>query len=472
MYTPRLLPFKMGCDPEFNVTILDKKIDCTKASKIIKKEISTEKPIKSIGGSLGDDANELLEMRPKPSNDIIELANNIKTILAVAHKELGMFGLTTYSLDGSCVGGHIHIGIGEKQPTTTEEYMAMVYQIFSFYLPIMLGEDQENNRLRGDNKYDTYGHFGDLRFEKKTGEYTCEIRTPTAEWMTTPKVMIATFAYVATIMNEILNNPKNLEKFSDFMLKDEMTMKNLERKARDRNWDYLNPILEKIKAAVETFQLYGMFKKEIKWLFDFEKVKAEKQKANFNAFIGWGFNKKPTVKEISNKQKLLDSFTDINDNYERVKKWVPQFCTNKDPGVSAIVHDIQKTIITKKWHINKKYVFYGTNFNQPTITSTNRIYFSENLIQNQELIAHTKYITAKLQKRFGFKDNEAFFIGIPNTIRGNNDFHKILPIILQIENNSYLDRPSYDMSQIKAQEMKKEKRIVIDMPTQYSPITN
>jgi len=216
--TIKEFPFTMGADPEFNIVMQDKQIN---AQNFFKDIFDKDKTRKDMGyeigkeGSIGwDGASHTAEARPAPANTAAKLTENLGAIFKETAKHAQLFELSTLS-NAAPVGGHIHFLLPDNSTDSTS-VKKIHKQLSSFYIPLLLGEDALNLRIRKNNGY---GEITDHRTQEIRGDkYTFEFRVPSAEWLTTPRITLSTIAYLGTVYNEILNHPENMKLVKEILI--------------------------------------------------------------------------------------------------------------------------------------------------------------------------------------------------------------------------------------------------------------
>lgn len=435
----------MGCDPEFMLTMAGKPIRTHTAAAIMEDRaygIEDE-----AHGSLGADCG-LCELRPMPSKDITKLASNIKHVLKAAAKQpIGAFIFSPLSLEGrGACGGHIHIEAPQGLNTDITRYNTIVRQMFSFYLPLWLADTQDNTATRCKTGYGQYGDvrldphgYTDPKTKQWVGSYTIELRTPTAEWLTSPKTMLATFAYVGVVMNEILNHPDKMKEFNDFIFRNKDEFKLVERVAQERNKIFVSPLLSKIKRAVKQMELYKDYKREINWLFDEEKVRAEKEKHEYDILRGWGLrDEKLTLAVLTDPSILKRKLTKaIDSGYEVSPSEYNPHIMNGEAGVAALVHGLNKACIALKWNLKHRYTFYGISEKygvKGLITADNKynVLFGAEFIQDDEQKSKTKRALGVIYKKYSRADMR-YVIGLPKEFRRKGNIQELIQYIHMLE---------------------------------------
>lgn len=444
-------PFLIGTDPEFNVFLQDKRI-C--AETLMKNLFKNKKPYKSeeMGymvkghGEIGwDGAGATGELRPNPTNDPKILTNHMGKILEAFIKETKLFSLSTSSLKAP-IGGHIHFDLPKE--TTQTKLQVIHKKLSSFAIPLMMGENIINLRMRLKQHYGTISD-GEIK-TIKGGIKTYEYRVPSAEWLTTPKITYATIIYLATIYNEILNHSKKLEKTcKDILYSSEKQGKALQELAVTKFTSLTNIIISQTKKHIKTFEYYPQYQKEIDYILTPNKVLKDKRNVEYDIVQGWKLhdNIDPTKKELLNEKKVqkeslkinLDSLTElININY------------NTDTNVEQFIRAIKQRILALNWKLKNTYYFFGLrkgiqdyiviNLNEMWLKGTEQIKTTRDIDVISETFERmrSKLITSDILNITNKKDLEAVkikqnIIGIPYHTRIKLNIRSLIELIYEIE---------------------------------------
>jgi hypothetical protein len=438
--------FKIGADPEFNICFQDKRIvaenlitNLFKKDKKFKKEEMGYKIEKA--GELGwDGASATGELRPTPSNDPKTLTENIGILLKAFVEKVQLFNLITTSEKAS-VGGHIHFEVGEKRNNTTLE-QSIHKKMSSFYLPIMLGENNINLRLRLNQNY---GRITDFRCDRKGinprteegGAVTYEFRVPSAEWLTTEHITYSTLAYLATIYNEILHHPKNITKCKDLLITNSKQALAIQELAIAKYTSLSEMILKKIKKYIKTFEFYKQYEQEIDFILHPNKVIAEKKNAEFDAIKGWNFTPKgiPTKRMLTNKKTIKEKLSKIDS--DELMGIVPLLC-NPDTNIELFGKEIKKRIIAFNWKLNNIYCLFGLKkgIKDYIIMNEKKEYLRG--IEQIETMNDSYYITGifnRIKDKYNLHDigKKTIIIGMPYEDRIKENTNKFIEIIVNIE---------------------------------------
>lgn len=453
-----LFPFKIGADPEFNILLLNKKM--VAKNIIMKKFNKTENAEQQAkmecdmglkienAGILGwDGCTATGELRPKAEHNINKLIENTKKLIKKMNEPECPFSLSTLSFTGS-IGGHIHFEVIEPKYKDSKKEQQLLHRLMSsFYLPLMLGENRTNLKLRIKC---CYGQISDYRVENvnKTTK-TYEFRVPSAEWLTTPKIMRGTIAYLATVYNEILTNPKIRRIAKDLIYKSDEQSKAIQSLALSNFILFSKAIFMEAKKLIKDFQTYPDFKEEIDYILNPQKVLDDKEKANYNILQGWKLtnNKKPNKKELLNKKSIIKKSEDIDLDFLIELIDIPH---NKDFQVESLIKELKQRIICLNWNLKNSYSFFGIRKGIEdfiVMNNNNEIIYDGNQIKtilDSDIIELTiKNITEKINKNKKLRTNPSFFfnnnpqkiltVGIPYQIRIENNSNKFIEFIYQLE---------------------------------------
>lgn len=431
------LKFKVGCDPEFTLALRNKRINADLANELCKYTLRNK------GGELGMDVG-MAEMRPKPAYDIIELAKNIKAIIKEASKTIGFMQWDTSS-NIAAVGGHIHFELPEEYTKGDsgewEIRNAKVHdyarKMFSFYLPVWMADDyKKTNKTRaasGSIGSGGYGHYGDYRVDPHGGKYTFELRTPSAQWLTSPKTMLATFMYLAAVHNEIIYHPETFKEFTDILVKNQDEYIVIENAARQGTPMFINPLMNKLKRAIKKFELYPSFKREINWLFNSDNVKEEKEKASWDVLKGWEMEPKElSLASLNNKRSVtarMERFNhrEFNNNWSSL---IP-FTFNDDFNVSEWTQELSKRIFAMNWKIKRSYLFYGfrkDGISEAVIADRNfNIYLGGSALKTEEEQGQAKRAIRKMIEKYAPTPNQ-YIVGLPYEVRQKNELKFLIQL--------------------------------------------
>ena len=360
--------FKIGADPEFVLTMQDRKVDAKQTMELILKSKTGFKKtnegfdIAPFGNIGWDGASSTAEIRPKASNDPQEVVNNMGGMFKAFIKHITICDMSTIS-EFSSVGGHIHLEIPKGLKISNEQKNTMHRRLASFYLPILIAENKTNLNLRLKQGY---GSLKDNRIENKfqypDGEngYTFEFRCPSAEWLTTPKLAQATIAYMGVIYHEILKHPKTFTKYSDIIYKSDKQGDALQTLAIMEFNLLTESILKKAKKYVRTFEMYETYKNEIEYIFNPKQVIKDKMKANYNITQGWNLINKtliPKKSQILSSKKKIKSIAESKDF--DILKGVMNIHYNDDTNVAMFADSLKDRVAAFNWKLKNNYFLFG-----------------------------------------------------------------------------------------------------------------
>jgi len=455
------LPFKVGCDPEFLLFFGTRALD---ASHIIRKMFpDSSGPHKIVNvGELGwDGASSTAELRPVPTDEIQVMVNNIGKLLSSLNAKVPTVDLTTLSI-GSPIGGHIHVDAYKPRTATTpykgynEDNRAEIKRIenllATYLLPIAASDHRVSalTRLRNGG----YGKLTDMRYERKGGTQsepiiTCEIRGLTAEWMTTPELAYATFAYIATIWHEFSIRNLELSK-NTFVTRSQDQNSTLHRMMLSDYKILERGISQSIRKTIKTFALYPQYKKEIDFILRPELVMKHKEAVGWNINTGWKLNKtikKPKYSDLMSKNKAInnlkkENIPDIQEHFN--------IAYNDDYNVQMFSSAIVERIVGLNWQLKNDYFLFGFKKSikgYGAISPDGKFY----AVPENESLAVTKDTLQRMQTRSddnskpridpktgklrGYIKNRKIAIGIPYNLRAEHNTQSIIDLIYKIENN-------------------------------------
>ncbi len=198
----KTLPFQIGADPEFTISQDGRDIS---AYKFFNAFFKDELDRKAMGhtikgkGCIGWDGEiSTAEIRPTQSNNIETILANMETLFKSMTDKVKGFEFNTNSKTKP-TGGHVHIELDEMD--MSNEYHRKLYSKMAFYLlPLKLGENKTNREVRRKKRY---GSVDEYKIKKFKDKETMEIRTLSAEWLTTKKIAKSTLTYIAICYYEI-----------------------------------------------------------------------------------------------------------------------------------------------------------------------------------------------------------------------------------------------------------------------------
>lgn len=456
--------FKIGADPEFVLTMQGKKVDAKQTMELMlknKKEFKTgSQGFKIEGkGEIGwDGASSTGEIRPEAENSIEKMVENINILLKGMTKYINLCDLSTIS-EFSAIGGHIHFEIPKGENWSTQKRTSIHKRLASFYIPMLLAENKTNLNLRIRQNY---GSIKDYRIEDKftredgTRGQTLEFRTPSAEWLTTPKIAQATLVYLAVVYHEILKHPRKFTKYNEIIYKSDKQGDALQTLAI-MEFDLLTKqILNKTKKYIKEFELYKKYEKEIEYILNPQKVIHDKQKANYNIMIGWNLSeksKKPSKKDILSNKKNIQEIAKKTD-FDVLKKII-NIHYNDDTKVSIFAEALKDRVAAFNWKLKNTYYIFGIrkgineliakDFNQNFLTKTKVIKTQTDFIAINDIlkrmesrfnqISHRQpiMIDFKTGKPKNINENR-IIIGVPYEMRIEEKTKEFLQLIWEIEN--------------------------------------
>lgn len=441
---PKTFPFKLGADPEFTIMCGIKVASAARTMPLLLKNNKSAVldqmgyKVKEFGNIGWDGAEATGEVRPNPSNNIDELVTNLHGLFQATTKDINIFKLTTLSLRQP-IGGHIHLEVSREISENSREIDKITRALSSFYLPLLLGENIISLNKRKMNN--SYGSLNDHRENGKTIEYRC----PSAEWLTTPKITKATFAYFGVVYNEILKNPTDFcKKYKDVMWHNKSQADALHQMILCNSAGMIKTLFNDINKHVKTFELYQDYKEEIQFITNPSAVIKEKKAADYDIITGWNLkSKQPTKRSLTN-QKQLDNKTK-NINLEELNELIP-IQHNGDMNTEVFANELKKRIITLNWTPKKKYFIFGLRqgINDYLIFDKSaQIYTGKQMIKTHEDAKMVNDLFDKLNSKFSTEirttDQTDFLsqyilIGIPYDKRQKNDFKQFVEHIINIEN--------------------------------------
>lgn len=449
----KILPFKLGADPEFNITMQNKRVA---AEDIIRRVMSKNYKAKGMGfdipgcGEFGwDGSSPTGEVRPLPAFEPQKVTDNLGGMFKAFVKEIGIFDLSVLSFRAS-VGGHIHFDV----PTELKLNESQVYNIHkkltAMYLPILLSEDRLNvmARLKGG-----YGKMGDWRTESKTSARPMlyEFRVPSAEWLTTPKIANATLAYLGVVYTEILYHPKNFTTLcKDVIFHSDKQATALQELALSKYTAFAEFIMRSIAKALPKFHLYQNFEDEIEYIMHPERVLRDKKHADFNIVRGW----KLESGEQPNKRMLLSN-KELKKRADRINlDDISNLVTiqyNNDTNVELFVKAIKDRILLLNWKLKHNYYFFGLRAGIKdfiAISTNDKVLYGNKQIKTKLDLEGVRNLFTKMSGRANIpsytKDGSVepvVLVGIPYSMRQANEVKPFISFVADLERQKKAEDP-------------------------------
>jgi hypothetical protein len=441
--------FNIGADPEFNITIQNKKAmaDCIFPA-ILEKNPKTKRSNQGFqiekAGEIGwDGCSETGEVRPLPSKYPEGVVNNLGKIFGTIASKMQLFELSTLCEKGP-VGGHIHLEISDGLAQNLSLMKKYHRRLAAFYLPLLMGENLNNIKMR--KGIGGYGDITDHRVQKFGNAYTYEFRVPSAEWLTTPKIAMATLAYIATVFNEILHKPKQFEKCKEILFTNDQQARALHDMTLSNFQFAIIAMTKHIKKLIKKFEYYKEYKEEIDFILNYDKVLKEKQKAEFNILKGWKMlnYQIPNKRDLMNDKKIKQIA--LSKDIETIEDFIKMNYSN-DNNVSHFANILKQRIAAMNWKLKFTYFFFGlrkgiTNFlisngNLKMLSGAEMIKTPEERELAQQLlnrqkdrlrIKHTQNVKETTEKL-----ENAILFGIPYAERVNSNHKKFLEMVHDIE---------------------------------------
>lgn len=477
-------PFRLGADPEFSILLKENRIPADKILQILfkKEKISNSGEGYKIknAGELGWDGHRITgEIRPSPAYSPQKLVENIGELFEAMTKKTQLLEMSTNS-DKAPVGGHIHFEL----PKNLERQAAKIQNIHKkmalFYIPIMIGEDLVNSKLRIKHGY---GKLDDYTTQQTPdGEnYTYEFRCPNAEWITTPKIAQATIAYLATVFNEIIKHPKKIKNAKDIMIQNEKQITALQELALTRYTLITKSILSKTKKYIKTFEYYKAYKEEIDYIFTPQKILRDKEKVNFEITTGWKLvkNKTPNKKELMNEKRMKELAKKIS--VDEISEAISVPYNPDDSRCIDFSKALKDRIIAYSWKLKHNYFIFGLKKDVKNYIITNgnyEILNGKDIKNGADLNIATDIINKMIFKyktstgKNSMKSEESknlILIGIPYEKRINLETKEFISIIHDIENNKEKIKTSEEIQKI---EENVNKGILTEIYNKSQPDTN
>lgn len=457
------LPFMIGSDPEFLMFFGVRGLDASAILQTFFNRNSSYRPegngfkISDVGNFGWDGASSTAELRPVAVRKISKMVENLRTMLTVISEKMPTVDLTTLSI-GSPIGGHIHVDSflhrdqDYNTPNNRAEIARVENTLATYLLPLAASDHRISalNRLKGGN----YGKLTEFRYERKGAVVTNEIRGLTAEWLTTPEIAYATFAYIATVWHELKKRNLELSK-AEFITRTKEQNQTLQRMMLSDYKIIERGISQSIRKAIKSFELYPVFKEHIDFILQPALVMEHKAAVGWNINTGWGLNKfkKPGKRSLLSPTKAngilrKQNIPDINQHFG--------IMYNDDYNVSLFSSAVAERIAGLNWQLKNDYFFFGFKkdvngyaamapdkqmYVMPTNKDTLEI---QNVLVKMQQRAIGRF-TARIDPKTGQvrrSDNtNKIIIGIPYEDRANKNPRALIELIYNIENKKVVPRP-------------------------------
>lgn len=451
---PKAFPFLIGADPEMTILLQSRRVN---ADRIITHVYKGQLQHDDMGFKVGkfgifgwDGMSSTGEIRPSPANSPKEVVNNIRELFKDFVKRGRLFDMTVLS-DGASLGGHIHLELPETitRSGSSRNIQTVISNIHkklsSFYLPVMMGENRINVRMRLKM---SYGKITDHRtHDHDDGSKSYEFRVPTAEWLATPEIAEATLAYLATVYNEIIRHPRNFAKAKGVIWKSQKQGESLQDLLLTDFTVIGDAILDKMKKFVRTFEFYSQYKSQIEFIFQPKKVIETKEKTRYNINQGWKLDTaaQPTKRLLVNEKQLKIACQKID--VETLAKYVP-ITYNSDDYVESFVRAIKNRVIAYNWKLGRTYFFYGLRKGIDDFIVTDKnfgFYHGHKQIKTQRDLNTIRDSWERMNQKFpvnGIFDSEEdqkktksryTLVGIPYQLRIEENHRSLIELICELE---------------------------------------
>lgn len=348
--------FKLGADPEFHLVAQNRRLH---AEQTIGKYFGGNGGtlvLPGVGEVGHDGASATGEFRVEPSNDPAVLTGHFRTLIGKIVEKVPFADISPLSTFAP-VGGHIHLEVAPNSRWSEAKTQNIIRKIASFYLPLMLGENKLNAqiRLRGGS----YGRISDARCDSHGNSRTIEYRAPSPEWLITPKITEATFAYMGVIYNEILKgNTKAMAKARPMLMKNSAQMEALQTLASSDYLYLIKALCKDMKAIVSEFEAYPDFKDLVDYILTPERVIADKEKVGYELTHGWGF---VGTTNFTSRQLVSDKIFEEKSkgmNLDQVGQLI-NISYNTDANVEHFSRKLSERVSAFKWKLKNSYFLFG-----------------------------------------------------------------------------------------------------------------
>lgn len=444
--------FKIGADPEFTIASQGSPISAIGFLKMLFKKTG-DMGIKLPGvGVLGwDGAAATGELRPLPSTCPATVTKRIGHLFKTLAEKANFVDIISSSAFAS-TGGHIHLelppALQEGQSDSRKKVDDLFKKLAALALPLTLGEDPDDRDVRRKRGY---GNLEDYRvFEHQTIEF----RSPTAEWLTTPKICQATLAYMGVCWDQLLNHPETHKKYKTLFFRSKKQIEDMEHITGSGYELFINYLLKNLRRAIKTFALYPTFKEECDYILNPQKVLADKQKAQFNIAIGWNLINKhcPTQRQLLSDKQIRERLTEkySESALQELTHLISVSCGD-ELNVDQFALELKKRILAYNWKPRFNYYLFGIKEgvkDHVVISPSATVLAGAEQTKSQEdkdwLSLLSRKIASRLLLKEGaskyFPDNKITLgVGIPYAYRMALNTKPFIEKIIELEKKQKLD---------------------------------
>lgn len=432
--TRRPLPFMIGADPEYNATSGGRRIN---AQQLVISLLSGKLEAGHMGykvperGNVGWDGNSATgEIRPLPSHRPEEVAANVGGLYAPLASTSPLLGISVKSLHAP-VGGHVHFGIlGMAGASDMQEVHRM---LVSMYLPVLLGEDPVNNRLRSSG---TYGKMNDFRTET-----TYEFRVPTAEWQVTERICRSTLAYLGVVMAEILERPDRVKASMSRLLSTVGQAAAVQELVSLRVPVATRDMLRTVAEAVRGFEYYPDYKDEVEFVLRPDRVLAEKRKHKFDVASGWGLRPKEKMTESNVLgDGPLRRAVERGADPERFMGVVP-VVHNTEMRVAEFANVLREKCAAAGWELKRPYYLFGLRKGVKGIIAMDermRVLAGAEQLRTEEDLSLLSAVFRRMHQKTADHgtSRKVTLLGLPYDMRLKRDHKAFLKTVWALEHGS------------------------------------
>lgn len=447
--------FKLGCDPEFLYYHKNKMIPASDLMQTVTGGENTARV--PVAGNIGCDGHHATgEVRPLPSHAPAGLVNNLRLLFQKIHDKVPTVDITTLSIN-SPVGGHIHLEIPNRHKLLENNRAQTKFKkiIATFLMPIYASDHKISVNHRSSS---SYGGATDIRIEERDGgKYTVEVRGPSAEWVTTPKLATATLTYLAVIWHEYLNNEAKITKcITNF--RTEAQAKAVQQLIIS---DYVllrDSIITEIGNQIRTFELYEANKEEIEFILNVDAAFKHKEENGWNIMTGWfspaekiALNKKLIMNKKEFKKRISEKDLSKENGEQNILSPIPY---NDDYKVAFFAEKLAERILAFNWDTKYNYFLYGTRKaikGYTVYSAKEKKFYSIGTGIPKNEIANVAMTKARMWERRTYGGRGVYIdpktgktdmkqkgivIGIPYDIRANEAIDSLISLIWELESGA------------------------------------
>lgn len=459
-------PFAIGADPEFLLFHGAQALDATRViSAFMKNRRGVERRnagynISDVGEIGWDGASSTAEIRPKASKDPSVLVGRIGRLLATTHQRMPFLDYTTLSI-GSPIGGHIHLDLPGPVSQNARLTNRMQKLLASFLMPVIASEHRISSNARLNQNY---GKADDMKWGAvartpdgdERNQHLVEVRGLSAEWITSPKIALATICYMGVVWHEILARSDKLIKEKP-VLKTKGHINAIQTLMLSDYTTIEKAVIHSLAKLVRQFELYPAYKEHVDIILQPKMAMRLKEKAGWNIAEGWGFegsDRQPTKRVLMSDKKVAEK---LKNTQRSLAEAGFELSYNDDYNVSFYAKAITDRVAALNWKLKHEYFLFGLKKGISGFAAMRVKEQTFYAIPSDNPKQATELSCRKMGDRFTANSMEAvridpksgktrrgtaqqIVVGIPFEPRTKNDIKEFLELIYAIENGKMQPR--------------------------------